>query len=99
MHAVGSLTGEVLERSELLAKWVVASSEVKLHTDVATESLETAEGPEAPPSDPQARRTRHTARPGDTHEPVPDTTDHEAVVQRMATRLGGSYPFLRSCRS
>ncbi|MFF8843394.1 hypothetical protein ACF08N_11775 [Streptomyces sp. NPDC015127] len=90
--AVGSLTREVLERSELLAEWTVASSEVKLHTDLATESLEAAEGPEAPPSDPQARRAQHTVRTGDTHEPVSDTTDHEAVVRHMATRLRAFVP-------
>ncbi|MFF5924025.1 hypothetical protein ACFY8C_37725 [Streptomyces flavochromogenes] len=59
--AVGSVAAEVLERSELLADWVVESSEVKLHIDLTRESLEAADGPDAPPSDLRARRARHTA--------------------------------------
>ncbi|MEU4076394.1 hypothetical protein [Streptomyces venezuelae] len=64
-HAVGSVAADVLERSELLADWVVESSEVKLHIDLTRESLEAADGPDAPPSDLQARRAQHAARSAD----------------------------------
>ncbi|MFJ2060479.1 hypothetical protein ACIOMM_31720 [Streptomyces sp. NPDC087908] len=59
--AVGSVAAEVLERSELLADWLVESSEVKLPLDLTRESLEAADGPDAPPSDLRVRRARHTA--------------------------------------
>ncbi|MCX5229517.1 hypothetical protein [Streptomyces sp. NBC_00233] len=62
--AVGSVAAEVLERSELLADWVVESSEVKLHIDLTRESLEAADGPDAPPSDLRARRAHHTSGAG-----------------------------------
>ncbi|MCD2463594.1 hypothetical protein MBT42_08490 [Streptomyces sp. MBT42] len=79
--AVGSVAAEVLERSELLADWVVESSEVKLHIDLTRESLAAADGPDAPPSDLRARRARHTAGtgPGDTTHPAPrlDGADEE----------------------
>ncbi|MGW1934647.1 hypothetical protein [Streptomyces sp. NPDC001919] len=59
--AVGSVAAEVLERSELLADWLVESSEVRLPLDLTRESLEAADGPDAPPSDLRVRRARHTA--------------------------------------
>ncbi|MFJ2938348.1 hypothetical protein ACIO8G_37065 [Streptomyces sp. NPDC087219] len=70
--AVGSVAAEVLERSELLADWVVESSEVKLHIDLTRESLEAADGPDAPPNDLRARRAHHTAGagPGDVTHPT-----------------------------
>ncbi|MFD9242417.1 hypothetical protein ACFV0D_10895 [Streptomyces sp. NPDC059556] len=80
--AVGSVAAEVLERSELLADWVVESSEVKLHIDLTRESLAAADGPDAPPSDLRARRARHTAGtgPGDATHPAPplDGADDES---------------------
>ncbi|TXS19603.1 hypothetical protein EAO71_33870 [Streptomyces sp. ms191] len=86
-EAVGSVTEEVLERSELLADWVVRSSEVKLHTDRARESLEAAEGPDAPPSDLEARRARHTAGAASAAERAADGTDHRAGFRATAGRL------------
>ncbi|MFB7406178.1 hypothetical protein ACFCZ2_03250 [Streptomyces sp. NPDC056202] len=81
--AVGSVAAEVLERSELLADWVVESSEVKLHIDLTRESLAAADGPDAPPSDLRARRARHTAGtgPGDTTHAAPshDGADDESA--------------------
>ncbi|MFD0372198.1 hypothetical protein [Streptomyces sp. NPDC059071] len=59
--AVGAVAQEVLDREEPLAGWLVVSSEVRLHTDRARESLAAADGPDAPPSDPAARRARHAA--------------------------------------
>ncbi|WP_175412737.1 hypothetical protein [Streptomyces sp. TRM64462] len=91
-EAVGSVSVEVLERSELLSEWVVESSEVKLHPDLARESLEAAEGPEAPPSDLQERRARHSTAAPRTDKPEQGTTDHEAVMRGMAARLGAFAP-------
>ncbi|MER5964994.1 hypothetical protein [Streptomyces sp. NPDC002057] len=90
--AVGSVAEDVLEHSELLADWVVESSEVKLHIDLTRERLEAADGPDVPSSDLQARRAQHTAgadTPGSTAEsgghegPV----DHEARIRALAPRL------------
>lgn len=61
--AVGAVTQEVLDRAEPLSGWLVVSSEVRLHTARARESLAAADGPDAPPSDPALRRARNTARP------------------------------------
>ncbi|MDV5149146.1 hypothetical protein R1T08_34670 [Streptomyces sp. SBC-4] len=91
-EAVGSVSEEVLERSELLAEWTVESSEVQLHTDAARESLEAADGPGAPPSDPQARRAHHTAKPDTADEAEGDAQDHEAAFRALATRLRSFTP-------
>ncbi|WMX44353.1 hypothetical protein [Streptomyces roseicoloratus] len=78
--AVGAVTQEVLDRAEPLEGWLVVSSEVRLHTDRARESLAAADGPDAPPSDPAARRARHAAaRRGRQAGPAVDgTTGHGA---------------------
>ncbi|MGW8377658.1 hypothetical protein [Streptomyces sp. ODS28] len=55
-EAVGSVIEELLERSELLSDWTVEKSEVELHEELAQESLDAAEGPDAPPADPADRR-------------------------------------------
>ncbi|MFF8836925.1 hypothetical protein [Streptomyces sp. NPDC015130] len=86
-EAVGSVSEEVLERSELLAEWTVESSEVQLHTDAARESLEAADGPGAPPSDPQARRAHHTAKPDTADEAEREAQDHEAAFRTLAAQL------------
>ncbi|WP_329620541.1 hypothetical protein OG357_08310 [Streptomyces sp. NBC_01255] len=91
-EAVGSVSEEVLERSELLAEWTVESSEVQLHTDAARESLEAADGPGAPPSDPQARRAHHTAKPDTADEAEGEAQDHEAAFRALATRLRSFTP-------
>ncbi|MER5706866.1 hypothetical protein [Streptomyces sp. NPDC002122] len=91
-EAVGSVSEEVLERSELLAEWTVESSEVQLHTDAARESLEAADGPGAPPSDPQARRAHHTAKPDTADETDGEAQDHEAAFRALATRLRSFAP-------
>ncbi|GAA2771732.1 hypothetical protein GCM10019017_13780 [Streptomyces showdoensis] len=90
--AVGSVTQEVLERSEVLAEWVVESSEVKLHTDLARESLEAADGPDAPPSDPQVRRAQHALKAAETFETAEETHDPEAEIRAMAARLRSFTP-------
>ncbi|MFB7592934.1 hypothetical protein [Streptomyces sp. NPDC056169] len=91
-EAVGSVSEEVLERSELLAEWTVESSEVQLHTDAARESLEAADGPGAPPSDPQARRAHHTAKPDTDDEAEREAQDHDAAFRALASRLRSFTP-------
>ncbi|WP_435973375.1 hypothetical protein [Streptomyces sp. Qhu_M48] len=90
--AVGSVAEDVLEHSELLADWVVESSEVKLHIDLTRERLEAADGPDVPSSDLQARRAQHTAgadTAGSAAENGGDEgpVDHEARIRALAPRL------------
>jgi hypothetical protein len=61
--SVQVLVDELLERTELLADWTIERCEVELHQDRARASLDAAEGPDAPPDDPAARKARHTAAP------------------------------------
>ncbi|MFC8431377.1 hypothetical protein [Streptomyces sp. NPDC057253] len=61
--AVQVLVDELLERSELLADWRIERCEVELHQDLAKESLDAADGPDAPPDDPAVRKARHTQHP------------------------------------
>ncbi|MEN2423821.1 hypothetical protein AABB02_37650 [Streptomyces rimosus] len=62
--AVQSVTRELLERSELLAEWTVERCEVRLHPQLAQESLDAAGGPETPPADAATRKAHH--RNGDS---------------------------------
>ncbi|MET8324762.1 hypothetical protein [Streptomyces sp. NPDC005181] len=57
--AVRSAVGDLLERSELLSEWVIERCEVQLHSEFAKESLDAADGPDAPPDDPASRKARH----------------------------------------
>ncbi|MFG2573270.1 hypothetical protein [Streptomyces sp. NPDC048481] len=61
--SVQVLVDEQLEHTELLADWTIERCEVELHQDRARASLDAAEGPDAPPDDPAARKARHTAAP------------------------------------
>lgn len=61
--SVQVLVDELLERTELLADWTIERCEVELHQDRARASLDAAEGPDAPPDDPAARKARHAAAP------------------------------------
>ncbi|MFF8906303.1 hypothetical protein [Streptomyces olivaceoviridis] len=61
--AVRFIVEELLERSEVLADWTIARCEVALHPKLALESLDAAEGPDAPPADLVARKARHSERP------------------------------------
>lgn len=80
VHAVMS---EMLERTELLADWIIARCEVELHPDLARESLDAADGPDAPPSDP-AERARLHAEGGPEAEPGKlDDTEVEAMRRRL----------------
>ncbi|MFJ3582257.1 hypothetical protein ACIPPS_08470 [Streptomyces sp. NPDC090127] len=97
--AVGSVTQEVLEHSELLADWVVTSSEVKLHPDLARESLEAADGPDAPPSDLEARRAHHSAGADGSTGEVADTEDQVSGIRAMAACLRSFSPASFGVRS
>ncbi|MEU8541311.1 hypothetical protein AB0C52_15200 [Streptomyces sp. NPDC048717] len=97
--AVGAVTQEVLDRAEQLTGWLVLSSEVRLHTELARESLAAADGPGAPPSDPALRRARHTARPGAGPQaprpwrtPRPEDGDGPDVLGALASLGGLSSP-------
>ncbi|WP_460068062.1 hypothetical protein [Streptomyces sp. YKOK-I1] len=63
--SVRVLVDELLERTELLADWEIERCEVELHQDLALASLEAADGPDAPPDDPVARKARHAEAPAD----------------------------------
>ncbi|WP_405534723.1 hypothetical protein OG787_08200 [Streptomyces sp. NBC_00075] len=93
-ESVQALVDELLERSELLADWTIERCEVELHQDLARESLDAAEGPDAPPDDPAARKARHTDGP--TAEGTEGGYDAEAKVAAVRSRMLGLADELRS---
>ncbi|MFI1505590.1 hypothetical protein [Streptomyces sp. NPDC020597] len=85
---VQALVDELLERSALLADWTIERCEVELHQDLAKESLDAAEGPDAPPDDLAARRARHTAGPsGEGAAPGGEPQTEAAAVRTRMLRL------------
>lgn len=92
--SVRALVDELLERSELLADWTIERCEVELHQDLAKRSLDAAEGPDAPPDDPAARKARHT------ESPAPEGTEEgygaEAKAAAVRSQMLGSAAELRS---
>ncbi|MFE0257721.1 hypothetical protein [Streptomyces sp. NPDC059010] len=96
-ESVRALVDELLERSELLADWTIERCEVELHQDQAKASLDAAEGPDAPPDDPAARKARHT------ENPMPEASDEgyddaEAKAAAVRTQMLGLADELRSFR-
>jgi hypothetical protein len=88
---VQALVDELLERSALLADWTIERCEVELHQDLARESLHAAEGPDAPPDDPAARRARHAAGPsGEDAAPGGGARTEAAAVRARMLRLAGA---------
>ncbi len=89
-EAVRALVEELLERSELLADWTIERCEVELHPDLAKESLEVADGPDAPPDDLASRRAGLIeSAAGDTAAgATSDAVDTEAVQRRMRSMAG-----------
>ncbi|MEU4872691.1 hypothetical protein [Streptomyces sp. NPDC021608] len=84
--SVQVLVDELLERTELLADWTIERCEVELHQDRARASLDAAEGPDAPPDDPAARKARHTAAPapedaGEAHDGGRDDGESATAVR------------------
>ncbi|MBP0453488.1 hypothetical protein J5Y04_28670 [Kitasatospora sp. RG8] len=57
--AIEAVIGEILEHTETLAGGSIQRCEVELHLDSAKESLEAADGPDAPASDPAVRAATH----------------------------------------
>jgi hypothetical protein len=92
-EAVRAAMTEVLERTELLADWTVVRCEVELHPDLAQESLDAADGPEAPPSD-LAERARQHAKDAAESDPEPGKLD-DAEVEEMRRRLRALAPELQ----
>ncbi|MGW9211598.1 hypothetical protein ACWGR4_32090 [Embleya sp. NPDC055664] len=88
--AAREVVEEILENTEGLEEWVVASCEVKLHDALARKSLAAADGPDAPPADPAERALLH-------RRPVPDPNvgapTHEEV-ERYCRRLRSLAPRL-----
>ncbi|MFI7499030.1 hypothetical protein ACIBVL_11055 [Streptomyces sp. NPDC049687] len=93
-ESVQVLVDELLERSELLADWTIERCEVELHQDLARESLDAAEGPDAPPDDPALRKARHTG--GATSEGTAHGRGAEAKSAAVRSRLLGLADELRS---
>ncbi|UKY51230.1 hypothetical protein [Streptomyces inhibens] len=80
--AVRGVVGEILERSELLSAWEITKCEVELHPELAQQSLDAADGPDAPPADLAARAAQHAeARAASTT--AAKLTDEEAEAMRV----------------
>ncbi|MEH0397194.1 hypothetical protein ACN6K8_003561 [[Kitasatospora] papulosa] len=93
---VGSVVGELLDRSELLSEWTVDRCEVELHPESVKESLDAAGGPNVPPDDPATRRDRH-AQPAQGPGSEPRTeTDHAAESEAMRVTLSSMAGELRA---
>ncbi len=80
--AVRSVVGELLDRSELLSDWRLERCEVELHPELAQESLAAADGPDAPPDDPVARKARHA----ESAAAESDGDDYDAEAEAKAVR-------------
>ncbi|MFD7169299.1 hypothetical protein [Streptomyces violascens] len=98
-EAVRSVVGELLERSELLAEWTVGTCEVQLHPDLAQESLAAADGPDAPPDDPAARKARHVSQAaarsgGDDYDAEADAAATRDRMLAMAAELRSFPPVM-----
>ncbi|MDX3310440.1 hypothetical protein ACWGH3_01995 [Streptomyces sp. NPDC054884] len=87
---VQALVDELLERSALLADWTIERCEVELHQDLARESLDAAEGPDAPPDDLAARKARHSAGPSGGGPAEGDAEKETAAVRTQMLRLAGA---------
>lgn len=83
-EAARAMVEEVLDAAEELDEWEVASCEVKLHDELAQESLAAADGPDAPPSDLGERVARLR---GGARETPAATGPDEAEVDAFRARL------------
>lgn len=92
-EAVRELVEELLERTEPLSDWTVARCQVELHPDLAKESLDAADGPDAPPDDVETRRARLRGLAGeaapstDTAGTTAESDAIRAKIRAMAPRL------------
>ncbi|MEV2251052.1 hypothetical protein AB0I94_10800 [Streptomyces sp. NPDC050147] len=85
-EAVRELVEELLERTGLLAEWTVERCQVELHPDLAKESLDAADGPDAPPNDVESRRARLMGPAGATVPLHADGTTVETGAIRSKIR-------------
>ncbi|MGX1543204.1 hypothetical protein [Streptomyces adustus] len=89
-ESVQALVDELLERTELLVDWTIERCEVELHEDLARKSLDAADGPDAPPDDPAARRARHIEdRAAEDPEGLPDTEAKATAARARMMDLAG----------
>ncbi|UQT57974.1 hypothetical protein M4V62_24380 [Streptomyces durmitorensis] len=91
-EAVRELVEELLDRTELLADWTVERCQVELQPDLAKESLDAADGPDAPPDDVESRRARLMGLAGGaaSAQETGTTIDSDAIrskIRSMAPRL------------
>ncbi|MFJ4851528.1 MULTISPECIES: hypothetical protein [unclassified Streptomyces] len=101
-ESVSAAVAELLDRSELLADWTIERCAVELHPDLARESLEAADGPDAPPDDPAARRAilGQSPQAGAETEPFDaqaDAEEAERSMRSMATELRAFGPGMFGC--
>ncbi|GAA4958889.1 hypothetical protein GCM10023224_51100 [Streptomonospora halophila] len=88
-----ALVEELLEKAEVLPGWTVQHSGVELHPDSLAESLAAADGPDAPPDDLGARRSRYLAPSPLPSGPSPEeTAARRAQLQTLAPRLKAFSP-------
>ncbi|MBB5998813.1 hypothetical protein HNR25_002564 [Streptomonospora salina] len=88
-----ALIEELLEAVELLSGWTVQHSGVELHPDSLAESLAAADGPDAPPDDLGARRSRYLAPQAPPSGPSPEeAAARRACLQALAPRLKAFSP-------
>ncbi|MFC9281213.1 hypothetical protein [Streptomyces collinus] len=88
--AAREVVSELLERTEALADWRITRCGVELNSELLQESLDAADGPDAPPADLAERARRHAA--GETTT-GPDRL-HPAEVEAMRARLRALAPTL-----
>ncbi|WP_371528678.1 hypothetical protein OG302_24135 [Streptomyces sp. NBC_01283] len=91
-ESVRELVEELLERTELLSDWTVERCQVELHPDLAKESLDAADGPDAPPDDVESRRARLMglaagAASTDATGTAAETDAIRAKIRTLAPRL------------
>ncbi|MFF1694656.1 hypothetical protein ACFVXC_13650 [Streptomyces sp. NPDC058257] len=91
-EAVRELVEDLLESTDLLSDWTVVRCQVELHPDLAMESLDAADGPDAPPDDLESRRARLMglaggATPADAAGTTMETDAIRSKIRTMAPRL------------
>ncbi|MGW5864645.1 hypothetical protein ACWFRJ_21005 [Streptomyces sp. NPDC055239] len=91
-EAVRELVEELLESTDPLSDWTVVRCQVELHPDLAMESLDAADGPDAPPDDLESRRARLMglaggATPADAAGTTMETDAIRSKIRTMAPRL------------
>lgn len=84
-EAVQAVMTDILERTELLADWTIARCEVELHDGIAQQSLDAADGPDAPALDPAERARLHREARTESSSGKPDEAEVEAMRSKLRT--------------